>query len=127
MDDMPVILRYVALVLHGLAACVLIGLLSLTGVVTAFCVVPAVLAAVAASAVVRERPISLYAAFGLLIGHSVGIVVSAVVLRNFIVLVPMLILVAGAVWLLISTNWPLVIVSAGAILPVVAVAVLMTV
>src|SRR5262249_13008917 len=52
------------------------------------------------------RPITLYIAFGLLMGYSFWMGASSISSRNFLFLVFLLVLAGGAVWLLEQPRWP---------------------
>src|SRR5438876_8573482 len=72
MDDLKATLRIVGLVLHVLAAAVLVLLFLKTGGMTVFCVVAGALIGCASVPVRPGRPITVYTAFGLLMGYAFG-------------------------------------------------------
>ncbi len=92
--------------LHCVAAGVLVLMLVKLTNMTAICVIPAALIGCASVPAVRGRPVNLYVGFGLLMGLSFWMLLSAVNERAFLALFPMLLLAAGAVWLLQQPSWP---------------------
>src|SRR5262245_37256969 len=99
-NDAAAILRFLALILHGVAGCAALGLVSMTGAMAVVCLVIAVLTGCATAAALRGRPITLYVAFGLVIGHSCWVLISAVSRGNPLWLITMLPAAVTVVWLL---------------------------
>jgi hypothetical protein len=116
MGDSKTILWWVAIGLHCLAAGALVLLVFQTRAMAVFCIVPGALIGAASVPAVRGRPISLYAAFGVLMGYSFWALASAVNQREPILGLLALLVAAGAVWLLKAPGWPSVIFSGVAIL-----------
>jgi hypothetical protein len=100
------IFQVVALGVHLLAAAVLVLLFLQTGGMTVFCVVAGALIGCASVPARPGRPVTLYVAFGVLMGYAFWMAVSAVNQRAVLSLVPVVLLVAGAVWLLEAPRWP---------------------
>jgi hypothetical protein len=106
MSDSKATLRVIALVVHPLAAIVLLLLFFKTWGMTVLCVVPGVLIGCGSVAARPGRPVTLYAAFGVLMGYAFWMGASAVSQGAIVAFVPILLLVAGALWLLQQPSWP---------------------
>ncbi|HWE37990.1 MAG TPA: hypothetical protein VG406_15575 [Isosphaeraceae bacterium] len=106
MGDLLSKIRLAGWVVHALAAVVLVILVVNTGVMAGFCVVAGLLIGAAGVPTMPGRPIALYAAFGALMGYAFWMFVSALNLGNYLTLVPALLVVAGAAWLLRDPGWP---------------------
>jgi len=99
-------LQIIAVVVHLLAATALVLLFLKTRGMTLFCVVPGVF--IGGSSVLARpgRPITVYVAFGVLMGFVFWLSASAVNMRSFLDLVFVLLVVGGAVWFLQVPSWP---------------------
>ena len=106
MGDFKATLRIIGLVLHVLAAGVLVLLFLKTGGMTVFCVVAGALIGCASVPARPGRPIIVYAAFGFLKGYALWMGASAISQGNFLLLLFLLVLAGGAVWLLEQPRWP---------------------
>jgi hypothetical protein len=116
----------VAVFAHGAAAIAMAVLVILpTRAMALYCIVPGVLIGCTGVAALRGRPITLYAAFGVLMGYVFWYFVSAVNQGEFVVLIPILLLAAAVTWLLHSPDWPSVIFTGVVILLLVGLTLLM--
>jgi hypothetical protein len=106
MGDLLSKIRLAGWAFHALAAVTLILLVVNTGVMAGFCVVAGLLIGAAGVPTMPGRPMALYAAFGALMGYAFWMFVSAVNTGNYLSLVPALLVVAGAAWLLREPGWP---------------------
>jgi hypothetical protein len=106
MSDLKATLRIIGLVLHVLAAGVLVILFLKTGSMTVFCIVAGVLIGCASVPARPGRPITVYATFGFLMGYAFWMGASAISQGNFLLLLLLLVLAGGAVWLLQQSRWP---------------------
>lgn len=106
MSDLLSKVRLAGWVTHALAAVVLIALIATTGGMAVFCVVGGLLIGAAAVPTMPGRPITLYAAFGALMGYAFWMFVSAVNQGQYLALVPTLLVVAGAAWLVHDPGVP---------------------
>lgn len=109
MNDLKAALRIVAWAAHGVAALVLALLCFQSPAMTLFCIVPGALIGCASVAAMRGRPVTLYCAFGALMGLAFWLGVSSVNQRDFIGLIILIVLAAGVVWMLQQPNWASVI------------------
>jgi hypothetical protein len=125
MQSRRAVLLIIGIGLHCSAVLIVAILIYATRMMTAFCIVPAALVACASVPAVPGKPINLYVAFGLFVGLSFWIVVSAINQGNWLSLFPPILLVAGGVWLLRAPSWPSLIFSAVTILLNIGLAVLM--
>lgn len=99
----------VAVSVHVLAAAALAVLVILpTRPMALFCIVPGALSGCAAVAALRDRPVTLYVAFGVLMGYVFWQVASAVNQGQYLDLIVACLLAAGAAWLLYSPDLPAV-------------------
>jgi hypothetical protein len=97
----------VATATHVVAAVALVMLvLAPTRGMALFCIVPGVLSACAAVAARRNRAITLYIAFGVLVGFVFWSFVSAVNHGAFLEALVTALLAVGAAWLLQQPRWP---------------------
>lgn len=124
MSDSKTVLRAVGIGLHCLAAGALVLLVFQTRAMAVFCTVGGVLIGAASVPAVRGRPITLYAAFAVLMGYCFWALASAVSQRDLLSIVPLLLLAAAGVWLLKDPGLPSVIVCGVAILLTLGLAVL---
>jgi hypothetical protein len=106
MGDLLSKVRLAGWVFHALAAVTLVLLVVNTGVMAGFCVVAGLLIGSAGLPTMPGRPIPLYTAFGALMGYAFWMFVSAINTGNYLSLVPALLVVAGAAWLLHEPGWP---------------------
>jgi len=106
MSDLRPTLRILGFALHVVAAGVLVLLFLKTGGMTVFCVVAGALIGCASVPARPGRPITVYAAFGLLMGYAFWMGASAISQGNFLLLLFLLVLAGGAVWLLEQPRWP---------------------
>jgi hypothetical protein len=125
MQHRQAVLLAITVGLHCVAVILAAALLYLTRGMTAFCIVPAALVACVSAATVSGKPINLYIAFGLFVGFGFWVVVSAVNQRDWLSLLPPVLLVAGGVWLLQAPSWPSLTFSGVAILLCLGLAMLM--
>ena len=77
-----------------------------------FCIVAGALIGCASVPAVRGRPVTLYVAFGVLMGNAFWMAVSAVNQGALLELVPVVLLVVGAAWFLKQPRWPAALFSA---------------
>jgi hypothetical protein len=94
------------LIVHLISAIALLLAFREAGGMVAFCVVSGALIGCGAVPARPGRPVTLYAAFGLLVGFAFWLFVSAVNQREFLVVIPAALLATGAVWLLQEPGWP---------------------
>jgi hypothetical protein len=106
MNNRKEILRAVAVAVHVLAAAAFVLLYLKTGGMTVICLVSAVLIACASVPARPGRPVTHYMAFGVLTGYAFWVCVAAVHRRDFLSLVPAVLLIAGAAWWLQAPCWP---------------------
>ncbi len=106
MADLLPTLRVATWVVHASAAIVLAALLATTGVMAGWCVVPGALIACAAVSASPGRPVTLYAAFGALMGFSFWQGVSSIHSGHLLGVIPSVLLIAGASWFLREPGWP---------------------
>jgi hypothetical protein len=106
MGDLMAKFRVATWVVHGLAAVVLLVLFSKTGVMASWCIVPGLLIACGSAASIPGRPLTLYAAFGAVLGLSFWLAVSAINQGFYLNLIPVLLLIVGVSWLLREPEWP---------------------
>src|SRR5438132_10376767 len=100
MNDLKRALPIIGYVFHGVTALALVLLFLKTGGMTVFCVVAGALIGCASVAVRPGRPVTLYVAFGLLMGYSFWMGASAISQQSYLLLVFLLVLAGGALWLL---------------------------
>lgn len=105
MSDTKAMLRATTLVFHGLAAVALLLLFLSTRGMTAIIVVSGTLIGCTSVPARQGRPIALYCGFGLLMGDVFWTLVSFVNQREFLGLVPALLLAVGVAWLLNDPCW----------------------
>jgi hypothetical protein len=116
MSHLKATYKAIAIGTHVLAAIALVLLFLKTGGMTLFCVVPGVLIGCASVAARPGRPVTLYAAFGVLMGYAFWMAVSAVNQHDVLSLVPVALVVVGAAWLLQTPRWPSALFTAVAVL-----------
>jgi hypothetical protein len=116
MNNPQATLRMVALAVHGLAVVAVVLLFLKTSGMTVFCVVPGALIGCACVAAQPGRQITVYAAFGFLMGFVFWDCASIVNQKAFLVLIVVALIAAGAVWFLRSPTWPAVLFTAIAVL-----------
>jgi hypothetical protein len=101
------VVQVLAIVMHVLAAAVLVVLAALpTRPMALFCLVPGVLTGCVIPAVLRNRPVTLYAAFGVLMGYAFWDLASSINQGHFLDLLAVCILAASTAWLLQQPSWP---------------------
>ena len=91
---------------HAVAVAVVVLLFRQTQAITAFCAVAAILIGCGSVSSVPGRSVSLYAAFGTLMGYAFWISVSAIHQHEYLALVPAVLLITGCVWFLQELRWP---------------------
>jgi hypothetical protein len=106
MSNRKTIFITIALAVHLLAAIALVLLFLKTGGMTVFCVVAGALIGCASVAARPGRAVTMYVAFGMLMGYAFWMGASAISQRAFLELVVLLLLVGGVVWLLQDPRWP---------------------
>lgn len=116
MSNTKATLRAIAIGVHVLATITLVLLFLQTGGMTGFCVVAGVLIGCVSVPARPGQPVTLYVAFGVLMGYAFWTGASAVNQRDLLALVPVLLLAAGAAWLLQAPSWPSVLFTGSAVL-----------
>jgi hypothetical protein len=106
MSNTKTALLIAAIVVHILAAVALVILFFKTGGMTVFCVVAGTLIGGLSVAARPGRPITLYIAFGVLMGYVFWMGASAISQSAFLELLILVLLAAGAVWFLQDPRWP---------------------
>ena len=115
MADLLQKLRAASWGVHALAAVVVLVLALKTGLMAGWCVVPGFLIACGAAASVPGRPLTLYAAFGSILGLSFWTAVSAINQGFYLNLIPIILLIVGVSWLLRDPEWPSILFTMAAI------------
>jgi hypothetical protein len=106
MQDFLAKFRVGTWIVHGLMAMVLLVLFAKFRMMAGWCIFPGLLIACGSTAALPGRPLTLYAAFGALLGISFWWAVSAINQGGYLELIPVLMVVVGASWLLHETDWP---------------------
>lgn len=106
MNEGKKIFLAVTLGIHVMATLALVLLYFKTGIMTGFCVVAGALIGCVSVPARPGRPVSQYVAFGVLMGYVFWMGVSAVNQRDFLILVPVVLLAAGAAWWLQAPREP---------------------
>ena len=92
--------------LHGVVAVVLVVLLAKTGVMAGWCIFPGLLIACAGASASPGQPLTVYSAFGALMGFSFWEAVGEIHSGHYLELIPALLLLVGASWFLREPEWP---------------------
>jgi hypothetical protein len=106
MSNLKASLFAAALIVHVLAAVAIALAFLETRAMTGFCVISGALIACGGAAAEPGRPITLYAAFGTLMGYAFWLAVSTINHRAFLYVIPVVLLAIGAVWVLQNPSWP---------------------
>lgn len=101
--------RIASIAVYVLAAIALGLTFRETRAMTGFCVISAVLIGCASVPARPARPVTLYGAFGLLVGHAFWLFVSGINQGFYLSLIPAVLMAVGAVWMMQNPAWPSVI------------------
>ena len=124
MNDAKSLLWIGALVAHAATAVTLLILVLQAPAMALFCLVAGALIGCAGVPTVPDRPVTVYTAFGVLMGYGFWVAVSAINQRVPLSLLPALLLVTGAVWLLKQPSWPSTLFCVAAVIFIVGLAIL---
>jgi hypothetical protein len=111
MSNLKSAFRIASIVVYIIAAVAFAFLYRETSAMTGFCVVAAVLIGCGSVPARPGRPVTLYGAFGLLVGHAFWLFVSAINQGMYLGLIPAVLTAVGAVWMMQNPTWPSVIFS----------------
>ena len=106
MADLVARFRVATWLIHGVVVITLIVLLLQNRAIAGWCIFPGLLIACASVAASPGRPLTLYGAFGALMGLSFYLGVSSIYSGDYLGLVPVLLLIVGVSWFLREPAWP---------------------
>jgi hypothetical protein len=109
MSDLKRAFRIASIAAYVIAAIALALTFKETRAMTGFCVVAAVLIGCGSVPARPGRAVTLYGAFGVLVGHAFWLFVSGINQGMYLILIPAVLMAVGAVWMMQEPTWPSVI------------------